>query len=87
MTLPRVIAALAVTLVVALIVAKFSAPDDLGRNVALLIGSAMCLVLAGSNIAAYFGNDLGTAVRYALIWGGLLALVALAYTNKASFGF
>lgn len=87
MTLPRVIAALAVTLLVAWIVAQVSAPDDLGRNVALLIGSVMCLVLAGSNIVGYFGNDLGTAVRYALIWGGLLALVALAYTNKASFGF
>lgn len=87
MTLPRVIAALAVTLLVAWIVAQVSAPDDLGRNVALLIGSVMCLVLAGSNIVGYFGNDLGTAVRYALIWGGLLAFVALAYTNKASFGF
>ena len=85
MTLPRLAVALAITLAVALIVAQFSLPEDLGRNIAGLIGFAMCAVLVGPSVLARY--QIGEAVRAALIWGGLLALVALAYTYKTQFGF
>ncbi len=87
MTLPKIAIALALTLVVALIVAKLSPPDDLFRNVALLISFGMCAVLAGSGVIEQFAENTGTAIRHALIWGALISLVTLAYSNRAAFGF
>lgn len=85
MTFSRLAIALAITLAAALIVAQFSPPEDLGRNIAGLIGFAMCAVLVGPSVLGNY--QLGEAVRAALIWGVILALVAVAYTMKSSFGF
>jgi hypothetical protein len=85
MTLSRLAVALAITLVLALIVAQFSPPGDLGRNLAGLIGLLMCAVLVVPSVLARY--EMGEALRALLIWAGLLGLVALAYTYKSSFGF
>ena len=85
MTLPRLAIALGITLALALIVAQFSPPEDFGRNIAGLIGFAMCAVLVGPSVFARYGAS--EAFRALLIWGGLFALVALAYAYKSNFGF
>lgn len=84
MTLTRVAIALAFTLGLALIVAQFSAPGDLGRNIALVIGMVMSAALVWPAVARYGVNE---TLRGLLIWAGLLVLVVLAYTYKANFGF
>lgn len=85
MTLPRLAIGLGITLVLALIVAQLSPPEDFGRNIAGLIGFAMCAVLVGPSVFSRYGAS--EAFRAILIWAALLALVALAYAYKSSFGF
>lgn len=85
MTLTRLAIALAFTLGLALIVAQLSAPGDLGRNIAAMIGLMMCAVLVGPSVLARY--ELGEALRTLLIWAALLMLIVLAYTYKANFGF
>lgn len=87
MTLARIAIALGITLVLALIVAGLSPPGDLGRNFALLIGALMALVLVGSGTLHQYEGKMGEAIRNLLIWGGLIALVAVLYASKSSFGF
>lgn len=84
MTLTRLAIALAFTLGLALIVAQLSAPGDLGRNIAMLIGLLMCAVLVAPNILRYQASE---TLRALLIWAALLMLLVLAYTYKANFGF
>ena len=84
MTLTRLAIALAFTLGLALIVAQLSAPGDLGRNIAMLIGLLMCAVLGAPNILRYQASE---TLRALLIWAALLMLLVLAYTYKANFGF
>ncbi len=87
MTLSRIVFALAITLVFALVVAQFSPPDDLGRNFALLVGFMACAVLAGNSLLSHYDGQMGEALRNFVLWGAILAVVALAYAYKSNFGF
>ena len=85
MTLPRIATLLAITLVLALVVAQVSPPDDLGRNFAGVIGLMMCAALITPWMLRNY--HMGEALRALLIWGVIIVLVTLAYSYKKSLGF
>lgn len=87
MTLPRIVLLLVGALVLTLIVAQLSPAGDLGQNMALLVGLLMCAALVAPGVLGWYRGNLGEAARNLLIWGIMIAIVALAYANKSSFGF
>lgn len=51
-----------------------------------LVAFGMMMALIGRFVVARFQGNASTALRDITIWGVLIALVALIYTNKAGLG-
>lgn len=87
MTLARIALLLVGALILTLVVAQFSPTGELGQNMAVLVGLLMSMALVGPGVLGWYRGNLGEAARNLLIWGVLIALVALAYQNRGLFGF
>jgi uncharacterized membrane protein len=86
MNLARIAIGLAVVLVVALVIQQFSEPENLTDNLGRFAQFAMVGTLVGAGVLYHYHGNGIEALRNLLIWLAIIAVVALAYQYRASFG-
>jgi len=83
----RFLIGLIVALLVALVIAGLASGSLSGNTLGRLTYAGLALTLIGSWALAEMHGNLSESLRNLLIWGVIIAVVALAYSYKAHFGF
>jgi hypothetical protein len=88
MNKPALFVATGVILVIALAVSVLRAEGTFsGDDIASLIGIGVMMTLMSSFVLAQARGSLTNTLRDLLIWGMIVAVVTIAYANKAKLGF